>query len=227
MYRRMSKVSAMVTAAVFCAACGAESGSQPEEGADMSLEGTSGEGEQITDANAASGSLLPAEDRVLLSEISQRLRDLELSQEQINSVTDPLSSIEDMHEYFVALRAALDDPKTVDELAAKAGTSQSLYTPGATYPSSCNNQTVQYEIQIRTDAREYAGTDANVFIRWKGKYRSTTSNYNVPINLDTPADDWQRGSLFDRTYAQVSKGDIVQFNLYHDNTGHYTTGGPG
>lgn len=227
MYQRMSVVSATVTAAVLCAACGAEGGSQSDGAADVPLVGASGEGEQIKDPNAASGSLMSPEDRVLLSEISQLVQARELSQEQVNSVTDPLSSIDDMHEYFVALRAALDDPKTLDGLTAKAGTSQSLYTPGATYPSSCNNQTVQYEIQIRTDAQENAGTDANVFLKWKGQYRSTISNYSAPINLDTPADDWQKGSTFDRTYAQVSHGDVVQFNLYHDNTGHYVTGGPG
>jgi hypothetical protein len=210
----MYGVSATVIAAVFCAACSGELGSE-------------GEGEQTTDANASSASLLSAEDQALLSEISARMRDLALSQTQMNSVTDPLSGIEDTHDFFVAVLASLDNPETLEKLSAEAGTSQSLYTPGATYPSGCNNVTVQYEIQIHTDARENAGTDANVFLKWKGKFRDTTSNYAAPINLDTPANDFEKGSLFDRTYAQVSHGDVVQYNLYHDNTGNYTQGGPG
>ncbi len=221
-------------AALLATACAAQVGEDTTDegigggGVDVaSVEGASAEGEQTKDPRAPSASLLSAEDRALLSEIGQRTRDLQLSQEQINNVTDPLSSIESTHEFFVATLDSLDDPETLDELSAEPGTSRSLYTPGATYPSTCNNKTVQYEIQIHTDAQENAGTDANVFLKWKGKFRTTTSNYSVPIQLDTPANDFEKGSLFDRTYSQVSHGDIVQYNLYHDNTGTYSQGGPG
>lgn len=178
------------------------------------------DGEKTKDPAATVSSSLPAETLTQLREISNKVVARKISQQTMNSLADKLSAIVDQHDYLVALNAAIP---AVEPSRSPLSTAGVEVTVGALspfdYPAGCNNQTVQYTIVIQTGSVQDAGTDADVFLKLRGNFRGATA-WTTLMTLDTPANDFERGSTFNKTFSLVGHGELDQINLFHSNNGN-------
>jgi hypothetical protein len=177
-------------------------------------------GEQTKDATWAESSQLSTSDLAQLKEINAKVATRRISQATLNGLTDSLASIKDQHEYFIALNAAIPESVGSSKADDEVGTIQSRLNQ-YDYPAGCYGASVRYTVVIQTGSNNYAGTDANTWLRLSGRYQSTASYWTGTMTLDTPANDFERGSQFVKDYWLGSPGDLNGINLWHDNHGDH------
>jgi hypothetical protein len=201
-----------------CAAETSEPSVEEQTAASSEAEQPSPLGEQSKDPNWEENVSLSDSDLGLLRQIGKTAMERRLSQRTLNELTDSLVAIEDQHQYLVAMHDGLPLAEPVREAASGDG-ERNLLGAGD-YPSACYNHAVTYNVQIHTGSVQDAGTDAYVFLQFAGKYRSQAATW-IPaeLNLNTPADDFERGSTFTKDYTVTSPGELTKVTLRHDNSG--------